>query len=178
MALHSNNYFEIFDLPCGFSLDTEALAVRYRELQRLVHPDRYAAAGVQEQRLAVQRAAQVNDAYQVLRDPLRRARYLLQLRGYPADFSGDTRLEPAFLLDQMHLRERMADLAADADAAAGLAGLAGEVGERRRQVVGELQVCFAQGDAGALGNAWELVKKLQFLYRLQEEIDRLAEKYD
>ena len=81
----SKNFFELFGLPVGFLVDGQELAVRYRELQKVVHPDRYAAAGEQSQRLSLQGATLVNEAYETLKDPLKRARYLLTLKGVEID---------------------------------------------------------------------------------------------
>ena len=52
----SKNYFDLFGMPVGFVLDAAELSVRYRELQKVVHPDRYAASDGQSQRLSLQRA--------------------------------------------------------------------------------------------------------------------------
>lgn len=60
-------HFALFDLKPGFEIDPERLAVRYRELARTVHPDRFVDAPEREQRLALEHAAQLNEAYQVLR---------------------------------------------------------------------------------------------------------------
>ncbi|HKJ76321.1 MAG TPA: Fe-S protein assembly co-chaperone HscB, partial [Gammaproteobacteria bacterium] len=71
----SQNYFELFGLPEGFEVDSETLSLRYRDLQRALHPDRFAGASDRERRLSVQQTARVNEAYRTLKDPLARARY-------------------------------------------------------------------------------------------------------
>ncbi len=68
----SKNYFELFGLPVGFIVDTDALAENYRELQRVIHPDRYANASEQERRLSVQGASRINEAFETLKDPIGR----------------------------------------------------------------------------------------------------------
>ena len=75
------NHFQLFSLPEQYRLEHSQLDARYRDLQRSVHPDRFASASDQERRLSVQHAAQINEAFETLRDPLKRGRYLLQLRG-------------------------------------------------------------------------------------------------
>ena len=77
----TQNHFELFGLPVAFDIDSQQLAERYRELQRTLHPDRYASASAQEQRLAVQYSGLVNEAYSTLNRPLSRALYLLGLAG-------------------------------------------------------------------------------------------------
>ena len=83
------NYFQLFDLPVDFQLDQAQLGERYRQLQKELHPDRYASASAHEQRLAVQYSALINEAYASLRKPLPRALYLLELAGMSKeDISG------------------------------------------------------------------------------------------
>ena len=60
-------HFALFDLQPGFNLDLDLLATRYRELARSVHPDRFADAPEGEQRVALERSASLNDAYQTLK---------------------------------------------------------------------------------------------------------------
>ena len=105
----TQNHFELFGLPVAFDVDAQQLAERYRELQRILHPDRYANASDRERRLSIQHAAQVNEAFQTLKSSLRRARYLLQLKGVEFDDEKETHLDPAFLMEQMELREALAD---------------------------------------------------------------------
>ena len=77
----NQNHFELFGLPARFGVDAATLEARYRELQREVHPDRFAAAPQPERRVSMQLATRVNEAYQTLKSPLRRAVYILRLRG-------------------------------------------------------------------------------------------------
>ena len=77
----TQNFFELFDIPVAFQIDSGLVAERYRKLQQALHPDRFANASDSERRLSVQRTAQVNEAFQTLKSPLLRARYLLQLKG-------------------------------------------------------------------------------------------------
>ena len=75
MKLDSDD-FELFGLPRRFALDRSELDTRWRELQAEVHPDRFAVEGAAAQRVAMQWAVRVNEAYQRLKDPLKRAAYL------------------------------------------------------------------------------------------------------
>ena len=111
----SKNYFDLFGLPVGFRVDGAALAERYRDLQKVVHPDRYANAPEAEQRLALQQATRVNEAFETLRDPLQRARYLLQLNGMDPDQETATTRDTEFLMQQMELRESLAEVRGQAD---------------------------------------------------------------
>ena len=101
----SANYFELFDLPLRFVLDKAALDRAYRALQAEVHPDKFAHAAEAEQRVAMQRATRVNEAYQALKNPLKRARYLLELAGVDVAVETNTAMPMDFLVEQMEWRE-------------------------------------------------------------------------
>ena len=79
----SDDDFTLFALPRRQALDRAELDARRRDLQAQVHPDRFAAEGAAAQRLAMQWAVRVNEAYTILKDPLRRAECLCGLRGVP-----------------------------------------------------------------------------------------------
>ncbi|MET1078772.1 MAG: co-chaperone HscB [Pseudomonas sp.] len=167
-------HFALFDLQPGFRLDLEQLAVRYRELAREVHPDRFADAEPREQRLALEHSAQLNDAYQTLRHAPQRARYLLALRG------GEVPLEvtvqdPQFLLQQMQWREELEELQDSAD-------LAGVAAFKRRLKIAqdELNDCFAAcwQDPARREEAERLMRRMQFLDKLTYEVRQLEERLD
>src|SRR5258706_1485880 len=103
----NQNHFELFGLPPRCAVDAAALEARYRELQREVHPDRFAAAPESERRASMQLATRVNEAYQTLKSPLRRAVYILRLRGVDPQFETNTAMPSEFLVEQMSWRERI-----------------------------------------------------------------------
>src|SRR5882762_7736158 len=103
----NQNHFELFGLPARFAVDAAVLEARYHELQREVHPDRFAAAPEPERRASMQLATRVNEAYQTLKSPLRRAVYILQSRGVDPEFETNTAMPPEFLMQQMSWRERI-----------------------------------------------------------------------
>ena len=96
--------FTLFGLPPRQALDRADLDARRRELQARVHPDRHAAEGASAQRLAMQWAVRVNEAYERLKDPLTRAAYLCALRGMAVDAERNTAMPAAFLAQQMAWR--------------------------------------------------------------------------
>src|SRR5215469_18924257 len=108
----SDSHFVLFGLPEQFALDASALDHAYRTVQAQVHPDRFAAAGDAQKRIAMQWATRTNEAYRTLRDPLKRAIYLLSLRGIDVGAENNTAMEPAFLMQQMEWRENIEDAAA------------------------------------------------------------------
>jgi molecular chaperone HscB len=171
----TQSHFELFGLPPAFDLDPGRLAAVYRELQRAVHPDRYAGGSDQERRLSVQRAAQVNEAYQVLKDPLRRARYLLELAGVGTREETNTAMDPAFLMEQMEWRERLEEVGDGRDLA-GLMALGEALSSRRKAMTEELATAFRDGSPQALEGAAETVRELRFVEKLLEEVAALEER--
>ena len=109
-----DNDFELFGLPMGFALAREAVDVRWKELQREAHPDKFAAQGAAAQRVAMQWSVRINEAYQRLKDPLKRAAYLCELHGAPIRAEDNTAMPAAFLMQQMTWREAL-DEAVTAD---------------------------------------------------------------
>ena len=101
--------FTLFGMPQRFALDRNALDDCWRALQAKVHPDRFASDGASAQRLAMQWAVRVNEAYQRLKVPLQRGAYLCELRGVPIQADNNTAMPTAFLMQQMAWREDLDD---------------------------------------------------------------------
>jgi molecular chaperone HscB len=99
--------FELFGLPERFAQDPGAIDARWKELQREGHPDKFAAQGAAAQRVAMQWSVRINEAYQRLKDPLKRAAYLCELRGAPIDAENNTAMPAEFLMEQMEWREAL-----------------------------------------------------------------------
>lgn len=165
------DYFHWFGLPATQDLDTALLAQRYRELQQVLHPDRHAAGTAAEHLMAVQWSARLNEAYQCLREPLRRAQYLLQLQGVDAvsetTFQGDR----AFLLQQMDWRERLADLQQQPDASA-LESLLAECTRAREAVQADFRAAY---EAARFEQAAACVARWQFLDKFHHALDAVED---
>jgi len=101
------NYFSLFDVPEQYQLDLNSVEQRYRTLQRLTHPDRFASAGDQEKRMYMQKNAQVNDGFHVLKDIVKRGEHLLEVREVALPSEQETIGDTAFLMEQMELRESL-----------------------------------------------------------------------
>lgn len=162
----NQNHFELFGLPHEFAVDATALDTRYRELQREVHPDRFATATDAERRLSMQMATQVNEAYRTLKALLPRARYLLELDGVNVAAETNTAMPADFLMEQMEWREGLEEAGRLGDAC-GLARMDIELKRDMDAAYAELAGLFDRGDTAA---AAILVRKLMFLERLNEEI--------
>jgi molecular chaperone HscB len=168
------NHFELFHLPSEFSLDAKTLDEAYRAVQSEVHPDRFAAAGDAQKRIALQWATHANEAYQTLRAPLSRAIYLLQLRGIEVGAETHTAMEPAFLMKQMEWRECIED-AAEARNVGVLDGLLDELREEQRMRFDKLAALL---DSHADQAAAEAARQLMFIERVAADIDKQLEKLD
>lgn len=166
------SYFELFDLPQGFDVEQGVLASRYRELQRRVHPDRYAAGSDTERRLSMQLTTLVNEAYQTLRDPVRRARYLLSLAGGETADETDTAMDPGFLMEQMELREALADIRATPEPHKQLAELANQTARRFALKSEQFRQALTASD---LASARNVTREMQFLDKLRIEIEDMGE---
>ncbi|MCG6368628.1 co-chaperone HscB, partial [Vibrio fluvialis] len=109
------NHFELFGLPSQFKLDGSLLSSQFRELQKRFHPDNFATGSERDRLMAVQKAAQINDAYQVLKNPISRAEYILAEQGVEIRGEQQTMQDPMFLMEQMELREELEEIADKSD---------------------------------------------------------------
>ena len=169
------NHFELFELPVCFDIDLSLLAERYRDLQRLYHPDRHADKSSQDVRVAVQKAAWVNQAYDVLKSPVSRAYYLLELNGAKADGHSHITRDSSFLMDQMELRERLQEVEDEADPFAALATLGEETQARYADLQGQFANALAMSDLEA---ASDIAAKMQFFAKFLREVDEVEERLD
>lgn len=161
--------FALFGLPARQALDRTMLDERRRALQAEVHPDRFAAEGGAAQRVAMQWAVRVNQAYQRLKDPLKRAAYLCELRGVPIDAERNTAMPPRFLAQQMGWREALEEAATLED----VQRLDEAVAADERTALARLTALLdEQGDAVA---AAAEVRALMFVARFREDVARRIE---
>jgi len=168
MKLDSDD-FELFGVAQRFAQDRAALDARWRALQAEVHPDRFAAQGAAAQRVAMQWAVRVNEAYQRLKDPLRRAAYLCELHAAPIDAESNTAMPTGFLMQQMAWREALDD----ARSLAAVETLQEAVVAHRDAALHELALTLdGQRDFAA---AARQVRALMFVERFALDIDRRLE---
>lgn len=166
----NQNYFQIFGLTETYDIDLGLLSDRFLELQKEVHPDRFVGRTDQEKRLAMQWATLVNSANEALKSPLRRAVYLLEQKGISLE--ENPQLSPAFLMEQIELREQLEDIeAGDGDLEA-LDTFKGEV----RAVLKDIETRFSAAIENDVALAETLVYEMQFLQRLFVAAIQLEEK--
>ena len=165
----SKDHFDLFGLPISYNVEKAKLDQRYRELQSSVHPDKYTTSSDQERRLSLQLAAQVNEAFQTLKNPMLRARYLLGMRGVNPD-QRDIAMNPGFLGEQIELRERLSEIATGADARDELSKINHELQVRHEELQKSFSDEFETGTAESLRAAGMIFLELQFIDKLLQEI--------
>ena len=171
----TQNHFELFSLPQSYALDRDKLDSAYRELQNTVHPDRFAAKPEAEQRVAMQWATQANEAYQTLKHPVNRGVYLLHLQGIDALDANNTKMAPAFLMQQMEWREAIEEARAGNNMAA-LDGLTDELRITHRRI--ETQLADLIDTAHDFAAASEAVRQLRFMDKLIAEVGDVYEELE
>ncbi|MCF6437212.1 MULTISPECIES: co-chaperone HscB [Pseudoalteromonas] len=168
-------YFELFDIPVDYNVDLKKINQHYLELQRVVHPDRFAGKSEREKLLAVQKTAEINDALAVLKHPVKRAEYMLSERGVDIRAEQQTLQDPMFLMQQMELREALEELPNSNDVEAAI--------EQFEQQIKVLDVQFSQQLAAQLSSdnqqdleqAADNIRKLKFVYKLRDELARIED---
>ena len=167
-------HFALFDLQPSFRLDLEQLAVRYRELARAVHPDRFADASEREQRIALEKSAGLNEAYQTLKSAPKRARYLLAIGGHEVP-QEVTVHDPDFLMQQMQWREELEDLHDSADLD-GVAPFKQRLKQAQEALNDDFAACWNLPEER--DQAERLMRRMQFLDKLAYEVRQLEERLD
>jgi molecular chaperone HscB len=161
-----HDHFALFGLPARFALDEASLDEAYRRVQAQVHPDRFAAAGAAERRVAMQWAARANEAYRTLRSPVTRAAYLCERNGQPIEAESNTAMPAGFLMQQMAWREELDEARrGDGEAAQRLAR---EVEGHRDEALARLAAALDQRRDYAAAAAG--VRELHFIDRFRDEL--------
>lgn len=164
MNLQSDD-FELFGVPVQFAQDRAQIDARWKELQREAHPDRFAAQGNAAQRVAMQWSVRINEAYQRLKDPLKRATYLCELNGVSIGAEDNTAMPPAFLMQQMEWRESLDD----ADSEAALDDLDDMVQDARKQSLARVARLIDEEKNYAA--AAQEIRALMFIARFAHDVD-------
>jgi len=167
----SKNYFELFGMSVGYVIDNQKIRKRYRDLQRVVHPDRYINATEHEQRLAMQGSVYINEAFETLKDPLRRAQYLLRLHDVDFDPDTETTTDTGFLMEQLELREELSEIPGQTDPMAAASLFMDRVSSMFNRLISSMAIDFEMPDEKQLQVAREKVRKMQFLKKLHTEAE-------
>jgi molecular chaperone HscB len=169
------NYFQLFNIEVSFDVDLNQLSQTYQTLQKTVHPDKFAHASSQEQLLAVQKSAEINDAYQTLKQPLKRAEYILILRGVDLPNEQHTFGDNSFLMRQMELREMLDEVRTANDIDVALESAQQEFTQEYQQHFNLLQLQINENNSAANALACDNLRKLKFFQKLNVEVERLEE---
>jgi len=169
------HYFELFNIPVSYDVDINVITARYLELQRIVHPDRYADKSDREQLIAVQKAAEINDALSVLKHPVKRAEYMLSEKGHDIRAEQKTLQDPLFLMQQMELREALEELSQSEDPDSAIEAFENEIKLLDKQYSAELTSQLNSDDEKKLIEAADNIRKLKFVYKLRDELARIED---
>jgi molecular chaperone HscB len=164
--------FELFGLPARFAQARPEIDQRWKDLQREMHPDRFVAQGAAAQRLAMQWSVRINEAYQRLKDPLKRAAYLCELSGAAVNAENNTAMPASFLMQQIAWREALDDAASTTDFDA----LEQQIQDSRRMA---LQACATLLDEQAdAAGAVQQVRALMFIERFSVDLQVRQDRFE
>ena len=169
------NYFQLFAIEVSFDVDVNHLSQSYQTLQKAVHPDRFAHASSQEQLLAVQKSAEINDAYQTLKQPLKRAEYILTLRGVDMPNEQQSFSDTAFLMQQMELREMLGDIKFADDTETAFNHAQQVLTQEYQQLIDIMKQQILENNTAANALACDNLRKLKFYQKLNIELERLED---
>jgi molecular chaperone HscB len=167
-----SNDFDLFGLATQYSQDQAALEARWKDLQREAHPDKFAAQGTAAQRLAMQWSVRINEAYQRLKDPVKRAAYLCELNAAPVNAENNTAMPKEFLMQQMQWREELDE----AENVQGLEKLKVLVDTAQRETL--RQCAFLLDQQQDYEQAVQQVRALMFIQRFARDVDARLDQID
>jgi molecular chaperone HscB len=162
--------FELFEIPAQFDQDRSVLDAKWKDLQREAHPDKFAAQGAAAQRIAMQWSVRINEAYNRLKDPLKRATYLCELNSAPIEAHTNTAMPPAFMMMQIEWREALEE----AETAEELEQIELQTANYKREQLSKIEHCIdVKHDYAAAANE---VRALVFVARFVGEIEARLDK--
>jgi len=173
--IFKQNYFEIFSQSVSTELDLNFLKEKNRELQQQVHPDRFANSSDAEKLLAVQKTSLINEAFEVLKTPVSRLQYMLSIKGIDMDADTDTAMDGMFLMEQMELREDIANVRSLKEPFDALDVMTTDLKNKAAELIAEFKIVY---EKDSLDVGREIVRKLQFLNKAQKEINDITEQLE
>lgn len=166
--MSDSTYFDLLSLPQQYDLDLALLEKHYRKMQSEVHPDKFVTATPAQRLHSMQMATLANEAYQTLKHPTARARYLLKLQGIDTEEHSNTAMPADFLMSQMEWREAIEDakIAKDVDA------LEKQL-QHMKQESNYLQAQLAETLTNQTELASMTVRKLSFIDKVSADVSTL-----
>ena len=171
----SKTFFELFGFAEDFDIDRAELVGRFQQLQKQLHPDKFASQPDAEKRWSMQAASYVNEAYQTLGNDLRRAIYLLHVNGISIDEETDTQMAPMFLMEQMEHREALEMAPSASDPFAALDAIRGQL---KASTSGQIVAFDSASTEKNWTEARTIVRQWQFLEKLRQEVIITEESLD
>jgi len=169
------NYFQIFGFAEQFELNVHQLADLYQTLQKKVHPDKFAHASSQEQLVAVKKSTLINDAYQTLKNPLKRAQYLLELRESDQPSEQASFSDNSFLMRQMELHEMLDDVKHADDHETAIFTYAEVLNAGSKELATEMHAQLDENTTQSNLQAGNNLRKLKFYQKLRVDLDKLED---
>jgi molecular chaperone HscB len=166
--------FATLGIPRGYEVDLTVVEKTHRELSRALHPDKFVGASPSERRAALAKAVEVNEAWRIVRDPIRRAEALLKLSGVAVGEDKEPKVDSEFLMEMLEQREALAEAKQARDLTA-VRHMAQAIEARARAVEIELAEGFAHLDAAKLGGLVGKVGELRFYRRFLEEVSAIED---
>jgi molecular chaperone HscB len=166
-SVNLNNYFELFGLPPRYRIDRAQLDAAFREVAARVHPDKFANAADADRRAAMQWSTAVNEGYQALKSPIKRAEHLLKLAGHEVNVHTNTAMPREFLVQQMQWREALEEARCAKDETQ-LDALYALVMDSHRAKTQQLAQLLDEAPDHAAATA--AVRELMFMDKFKEEV--------
>jgi len=171
----SQNHFELFGLSPKFNIELATLESNYRKIQSESHPDRFVTASPADKLQSLQLATLANEAYQTLKNPANRAKYLLELQGIEAIAETNTAMPLDFLMQQMEWRETLEEAKATKDISA-LENLLREMQQEAKLLQSELGLQI--DDKQDYVSATDATRKLIFIDKVYSDINKAIEQLE
>jgi len=162
----SLNFFTLLQLPETFVIDLKKLDQNYQNIQKEIHPDRFASLADEAKIVSINKTAEVNDAYQTLKSPIRRAEYLLHL--YDIDIHDEkyNAVPQDFLMQQMEWREELETHKQNKEA---LEKLASGIQRNKNEIMSQLPEFFQ--NKSDLNKAIKVTRELNFIEKIEQHIN-------
>ena len=161
------NYFELFGLDLTFDINLKLLSSAQQRLQAVYHPDRFVNASERDKRLSVQQASWINEAFETLSKPVKRARYMLELNGLELNDESETTSDTAFLMEQIAIREEIEECRSNADPLSCCDHIIEKLRSKTDQFESEFVSFFVRGQ---LDDARISSRKMQFIQRILDQL--------
>ena len=171
----SSNFFDLFDVPVAYEVDLDLVQQRYRDIQKVVHPDKFVNASDQEKRISMQQTSRINEAFNVLRQPIDRAIYLMSLKGVDLNMENETTMDAGFLMEQMEMREALSDVRSNDDPLAELDEFSKQIKVKMKSMIEGFSDAYSSDH---LDDAKEWIRKMQFVQKAKKEVDELSAKIE